>query len=126
MKRIVVIVSVLGAVVAAGVARLGAEEKTLEGVIGASHCGAGAHQGVHKGKKVSDRECIVGIDGDPSYKSCLAYGSKFVFISEGKVFTIANQDLPDLRTFAADTVRIKGDLNGDTITIASVVRRKDK
>jgi hypothetical protein len=90
------------------------------GIISDSHCGAKPHAGEHHGKKVSDKQCIVGIEGDSSYKPCLAYGAKFVVVSKGIVYKIANQDHPGLRQYAGDAVNVTGQLDGDTITAATI------
>jgi len=122
MKRLFIALAFVIATIPAG----SAAERTWVGVISDSHCGAEPHQGEHKGKKVSDRECIIGIEGDPSYKSCLAYGAKFVLVSEGKVMKISNQDFADLKVHAAYTVRLTGDLIGDTITVTKIERAAAK
>jgi hypothetical protein len=45
-----------------------------------------------------------------------------VFVSEGKVYPIANQNLPDLTKHAGHTVKLTGDLGSDgkTITVSRV------
>jgi hypothetical protein len=54
--------------------------------------------------------------------ACVKNGSKFVFVSEGKVYPIANQDLGDLRTHAGHDVKVTGNLSSDgkTITVSKV------
>jgi hypothetical protein len=98
-----------------------AQRQTWTGFISDSHCGAKPHAGEHHGKKVTDKQCILGIEGDPSYKPCLGYGATFVFVSKGTVFKVSNQDHPGLRQYAADTVRVTGELSGDTIAVATIV-----
>jgi hypothetical protein len=44
-------------------------------------------------------------------------GSKFVFVTNGKVYQIANQDLPDLQTYAGGDVKLSGELESDGKTI---------
>lgn len=97
-----------------------AEPRTWTGIISDSHCGAKPHAGEHNGKKVSDKQCIIGIEGDPSYKPCLAYGAKFVVASKGVVYKVANQDHPGLRRYAGEAVLVTGELDGDTITVATI------
>src|SRR6185312_17328820 len=60
------------------------------------------------GKQPDPKECTL---------ACVKGGSKFVFVSEGKVYEIANQDLPALKTFAGDSVRLTGELESDGKTI---------
>jgi hypothetical protein len=97
-----------------------AEPRTWTGIISDSHCGAKPHAGEHKGKKVTDKQCIIGIEGDSSYKPCLGYGAKFVVVSDGVVYKVANQDHAGLRQYAGDAVTVTGQLQGDTITVATI------
>ena len=53
--------------------------------------------------------------------ACVGDGAKFVFVSDGKVFKIANQDLPALQANAGYTVQLTGDMKDDAITISKVV-----
>jgi hypothetical protein len=39
---------------------------------------------------------------------------------EGKVLKIANQDFKALRQLAGETVKLTGDLKGDTVTVTSI------
>jgi hypothetical protein len=47
-------------------------------------------------------------------------GGKYVFVSGGKVYTIANQDAQDLALHAGKTVRLTGERQGTTITVSKV------
>lgn len=49
--------------------------------------------------------------------ACVKGGSKFVFVSNGKVYQIANQDLEDLKTYAGSSVKLTGELQPDGTTI---------
>lgn len=60
------------------------------------------------GKQPDPKECTL---------ACVKSGSKFVFVSSGKVYEIENQDLPALKTFAGDTVKLTGELGSDGKTI---------
>ena len=53
---------------------------------------------------------------------CLKGNSKFVFVSQGKVYEISNQSLSDLTAHAGHDVNITGDLSSDgkTITVSKV------
>jgi hypothetical protein len=56
------------------------------------------------GKQPNPKECTL---------ACVKSGSKFVFVSGSKVYEIANQDLPALKTFAGDNVKLTGELESD-------------
>jgi hypothetical protein len=47
-------------------------------------------------------------------------GQKYVLVSGGKVYQIANQDYAGLPVFAADTVTVTGTVTGSTITVAQM------
>jgi peroxiredoxin len=53
--------------------------------------------------------------------ACVGDGAQFVFVNDGKVFKIANQDLPSLKANAGYTVQLTGDLKDNTITVSKVV-----
>lgn len=108
MKRLCTIVS--AAMLAAMSA---AAEQTWTGKISDSMCGA-THDSAaeHAGKKMSDRECAL---------ACVkGHNAKYVFVSDGKVYNIANQDLAALQLQAGNTVKLTGDVKGDTITASKI------
>ena len=43
-----------------------------------------------------------------------------VFVSSGKVYTLANQDFKDLAANAGKTVRLAGDMRESAITITKI------
>ena len=87
-----------------------AAQQTWTGEISDSMCGA-SHQAMAKpGQKVNPRECTL---------QCVKTGSKYVFVSKGQVFDIANQDLPDLEKHAGHKVQLTGDLGSDSKTITA-------
>jgi hypothetical protein len=94
-----------------------AADQTWTGKISDSMCG-GSHAkmiAAHGGAaKMTDRDCTL---------ACTKAGGKFVFVmgGSGKVYDIANQDLADLQTHAGHTVRLTGDMKGDTITVSKIV-----
>lgn len=90
-----------------------AAEQTWTGQISDEMCGADHSAMAHDGKKVSAHDCTL---------ACVKNGSKFVLVSEGKVYPIANQDLADLKTHAGHNVKITGDLDSDgkTVTVSKV------
>jgi hypothetical protein len=87
-------------------------DQTWTGKIGDSMCGA-THKSAaeHGGKKMSDRDCTL---------ACVKNGGKYIFVSNGKVYNIENQDLADLNKHAGHTVKITGEMTGDTIKVAKV------
>ena len=90
-----------------------AAQQTWTGEISDSMCGA-SHQAMAKsGQKVNPRECTL---------QCVKAGNKYVFVSKGQVFDIANQDLPDLEKHAGHKVQLTGDLGSDskTITVSKI------
>jgi hypothetical protein len=94
-----------------------AAEQTWTGAISDSMCGAD-HSAMAKGdKKVNAHDCTL---------TCVKGGGKFVFVSEGKVFDIANQDFGDLTKYAGETVNLTGDLGSDgkTITVSKLANKK--
>ena len=100
----------LGLVTAFG---LGAAPQTWTGQISDDMCSGDHNAMAHDGKKVDAHECtLVFTKG----------GSKFVFVSSGKVYAIANQNLPDLSRHAGHSVKVTGDVGSDgkTISISKV------
>jgi hypothetical protein len=88
---------------------------TWTGTISDSGCGASHDAMTEHGKKGNDKQCT---------QMCLMKGAKYVFVNEGKVLMIKNQDLADLKKYAGDRVTISGDLMGDTITVAKIAAAK--
>ena len=84
---------------------------TMTGIISDSQCGASHAAMMEHGAKMSDKQCTNG---------CVQHGAKYVFVQNGKVLQIANQDFKDLPTFAGDTVRLSGDVKGDTVTVTKI------
>ena len=93
-----------------------AEEKTLTGKISDSMCGASHKSAMeHAGKKMSDHDCVL---------ACVEKGAKFVFVSGGKTYNIENQDMPELKEHAGHTVKLTGDLTGDTVKATKIEMTK--
>jgi len=91
---------------------------TMSGTISDSMCGS-SHANMmsaHKDLK-TDSDCTL---------ACVRAGGKYVFVSNGKIYQIANQDQADLRKDAGEPVRLNGNLNGDTITVSKISMRKKK
>src|ERR1700750_1909831 len=67
-----------------------AAEKTMNGTISDSMCGAKHPAGEH-GQTMSEADCT---------KACVGKDAKYVFVSGGKVYKIENQDFADLKDHA--------------------------
>jgi hypothetical protein len=90
-----------------------AAEQTWNGQISDSLCGA-KHESESIGEgngKISDQECTV---------ACVKGGSKYVLVSSGKVYQIANQTHADLAKYAGHTVKLTGEMKGDSITVSKI------
>jgi hypothetical protein len=90
------------------------------GEISDSACGTSHAKmmGEHKNLK-TDRDCTL---------ACVKAGSKYVLVSDGKVYQIENQSLPALQQRAGQMVEVTGDLKGESIAVSkiSAVSRKKK
>jgi hypothetical protein len=92
-----------------------AAQGTWTGTISDSLCGLSHAAMTEHGTKGTDKQCTT---------LCVTKGAKYVFVTDGKVLMIANQDLKDLKTFAGDRVTATGDLNRDTVRITKLARQK--
>ena len=94
-----------------------AADTTLTGMISDSMCGASHAKmmEMHKDAKMTDRDCTL---------ACVKGGGKYVFVADGKVYKIANQELAALQQHAGESVRLTGNVNGDTVTVAKVAATK--
>jgi hypothetical protein len=87
---------------------LGADQSWI-GKISDSMCGA--HHQMAAAQKLSDADCT---------KACVKNGGKYVFVSRGKVYQIANQDFAGLPDHAGQSVSLTGEMKGDTITVSQI------
>ena len=87
---------------------LSAAEKTMTGKISDSMCEKDHSAMAAGGKQPDAKKCTL---------ECVKGGSKFVFVSEDKVYEIQNQDLADLKTYAGDSVTLTGDVQDDGKTL---------
>lgn len=113
MKR-----TILGLVTAAALMTYGSASGatgTWTGTISDSGCGASHDAMTEHGKKGNDKQCT---------QMCVTKGAKYVFVNEGKVLMIKNQNLADLKKYAGDRVTVTGDLSGDTLTVAKIAAAK--
>ena len=69
--------------------------------------------GGHKDLK-TDRDCTL---------ACIKGGSKYVFVSDGKVYNISNQKLGALKVHAGETVQLTGTMKGDTVTVSKIAKK---
>ena len=92
-----------------------AADQTWTGQISDSMCGTSHAKMMAGHAGMSDRDCTL---------ACIKGGSKYVFVSDGKVYNIANQKLAALRTDAGMQVVLSGTMKGDTITVSKVTMKK--
>ena len=90
-----------------------AADQTWTGKISDSNCGASHAKmmAAHADAKMTDAQCTL---------ACVKAGAKYVFVMGDKVYSIANQDFAALPKDAGRTVKLTGDLSGDTITVSKI------
>jgi len=88
-----------------------AAEQTWTGKIGDSACNMKHESGEENVPPPPDKECTL---------NCVRGGSEFVLLSGGKVYKIANQKDPALKTLAGDDVKVTGELKGEVITASKI------
>ena len=95
-----------------------AAEQTWTGKISDSNCGA-THKSAaeHGGKAMTDRQCA---------QACVKSGATYVFVNDGNVYKIQNQDFAGLPVHAGHTVTLKGEMKGDTINVSSITMNAKK
>jgi hypothetical protein len=90
-----------------------ADEKTLTGKISDDMCGAShAKMMAQHADAKTERDCTL---------ACVQGGAKYVFVSSGKVYKIENQDLAELKEHAGHTVKLTGEMKGDSIIVSKIV-----
>ena len=90
---------------------LGAAPQTWTGKISDSMCGASHNAMKEHDKKLTDKGCT---------EACVKGGAKYVFASGGKVYTIENQNDPQLAAHAGEIVRLTGEMKGNSITVSNI------
>lgn len=86
-------------------------EQTWTGSISDSRC-KGRHEAKEEhGKKLSDADCTT---------ACVKDGAKYVLVSDGKVYPIANQDFAGLKDHAGERVTLSGDMKGKAIVVSKI------
>ena len=88
-----------------------AADQTWAGKISDSKCGVTHSSTEHDGKKLSDRQCTA---------ACIKGGAKYVFVSDGKVYNVENQDFAGLPVHAGHSVKLTGAMTGDTIHVSKI------
>jgi len=95
-----------------------AAEKTWTGKISDSLCRTLHKSAVeHAGEKLGDHDCTI---------ACVKKGGKYVFVSSGKVYDIANQDFTGLQEHAGHTVQLRGEMSGNNIKVSGVAMASKK
>jgi len=107
MKRVVAASLVLSFAAWITPIHLAGAPQTWTGTISDNRCG-GDHGG-----EVDEKECTL---------RCVKTGDKFVLVTDygKKVWPIANQSFSGLGDHAGQTVKVTGELKGDTITISKI------
>jgi len=98
---------VAAALVALPAAVQAQKEQTWKGAISDSNCNGKHPAGEHDCKKMTDADCT-GV--------CVKKGAEYVFVSEGKVFKLANQSSKQIAAHAGQQVELTGTISGETIT----------
>ena len=107
MRRAFGALVMIGALVAIPALVRAQPEQTWKGAISDSNCNAKHAAGEHDGKKMTEADCTT---------MCVKKGAKYVFVSEGKVFQLANQNSKQIAAHAGQQVELTGTIKGDTIT----------
>ena len=87
-------------------------KQSWSGQISDSMCGATHRKrDFATGLKLSDRECTL---------FCITGGAKYVFVDNGHVYKIDNQDFAALPEHAGHTAEVSGALTGDSLHITAI------
>ena len=115
MRKLIGMTVALGVLVSLSVAAQKPPEQTWTGKISDSMCKEKHPAGEHEGKKLTDADCT---------RVCVKKGAKYVFVSEGKVYQLANQSSKTIASHAGEEVQLtgvlKGDVKGETITATKI------
>ena len=109
MRSVLCVLVVVGAFAVVPVAAQ--TEQTWKGAISDSNCNGKHQAGEHDGKKMTDSDCTA---------VCIKKGAKYVFVSDGKVYQIANQNSKQIATHAGHEVELTGTMKADTITASTL------
>ena len=111
MRKLIGMIVALVVVVSVSVAGQKPPEQTWTGKISDSMCKDKHPAGEHEGKKMTDADCT---------SVCVKKGAKYVFVSEGKVYQLANQSSKTIASHAGEQVQLTGEMKGDTITASKI------
>jgi hypothetical protein len=106
-------ISIVVMIVVSGAQAAFTANGTWTGRISDSMCGISHARGPkYEGQEtLTDAECI---------ELCLAAGAKYVFVSDGHVYSIANQDNRDLARNIGREVQLTGNMEDNTITVSKI------
>jgi hypothetical protein len=121
MKRFFALAAIVSIGIGAGAHRAMAAEQTWSGAISDSMCGASHAAMSTNGAKVSDRDCTVACVGYQTAES-----PKFVFVTQGKVYPIANQRFGGLARYAGQPITLTGEMSNGTITVSKITAPEKK
>jgi hypothetical protein len=85
--------------------------ETLTGKLSDARCNGTHKPAEHGSQQDSDHECVT---------KCVEGGGKYVFVSGGKTYTIANQDFASLKAHGGHTVALTGEVKGESITVSKI------
>lgn len=88
-----------------------AQDKSWDGVISDARCNGKHAKAEHGSQADSDATCVT---------KCVAGGQKYVFVSSGKTYQIANQDFKELKAHGGHKVVLSGAMKGDAITVSKI------
>jgi len=90
---------------------VGSVPLAAHGRIGDDRCADGHAHVSAELRNLSGRDCV---------NRCVLMGAHYVFVSQGVVYTIRNQDFPDLTRFAGQDVQLEGELQQNLLTVERV------
>ncbi|MBV8846094.1 MAG: hypothetical protein JO307_25070 [Bryobacterales bacterium] len=90
---------------------------TMNGTISDSMCGVSHAKMIAGHPNMTDKDCT---------QACIKGGAKYVFVSNGKVYQITNQNFADLSKNAGEPIALTGDMTGDTVTVSKIVAEQKK
>jgi hypothetical protein len=88
-----------------------AKQQTWVGKISDSDCGAKHMADTEHQSEMSDAACTM---------ACIEKGAKYVFVNDGKVLNISNQDFADLPKHAGHKVSLTGELTDGSLRVVKI------
>jgi hypothetical protein len=111
MRNLIGTMVALAVLASGSVAAQTSKEQTWTGKISDSNCNEKHPAGEHEGKKTTDADCT---------RVCVKKGAKYVFVSDGKVYQLANQASKTIASHAGQQVQLTGEMKGDIITAKKI------